>query len=192
MRHIALYILLLSQTCCATNWLNLKQGELLKNAEGKTFWRPVPVNTYINCGEHAMNAYKKAIKFINGQAGCRLLAHPVRYYGTPSEGALLGCWNRPGGDEEGDMGHEGAVGLCESWIDDKTAEIERSVLHIPCFRPFPEMTYYIAVHELLHALGFAHDRELGTILYPNVAFASPVIQDADLELLRNMCQERQD
>lgn len=178
---------------CANNWLNLKQSEMiLKNDDvNHPTYRSksqLPLTVwYAALGDESIDAYTQAINIINKQAGCQIFKQPKHSWNDP-KGVELKCWNRIADpDFLGEMATEEdeTRGLCVSYHIPNTDVIEHSETYIPCYRPFKEVQVQTAVHELLHALGFGHDRELGTILYHSGKFVGDEFQEADLYILRN-------
>jgi hypothetical protein len=194
-RYLVLFIILCAG--CANNWLNLKQSEMLlinedpsrPLARGK---RQLPITTWYGpLGDESIDAYKQAINIINNKAGCEIFKQPVHRFSAPvmvAGDVELKCWNRIADpDFLGEMAEpeDEERGLCENWYDLHYRDITHSETHIPCYRPFKEVQVRTAVHELMHALGFGHDRELGTVLYRGGKFTGDDFQEADLNILRN-------
>ena len=128
-----------------------------------------PVSTFYidQIPSRALASYHNAIAYINAEIGCRLLEAP----GVPTLNAIeLRCWHERGGLSTNSM---------------KGQTITHAVVQIPCAG-----SDVIAVHELLHALGLAHDDDLGSIMYPYVVGSGLHIRENDkASLFRRYCHD---
>jgi len=68
------------------------------------------------------------------------------------------------------------------WRDD--GSIISATIYLPRSWPSAERRDAAVLHELLHALGLAHDRHPGSIMYPTVAHGGGTLWKSDIERLR--------
>jgi hypothetical protein len=176
---------------CANNWLNLKQSEMLLLDEDptKVVYRkrvdlPIAVQ-YTSYNEDTLDAYKRAINIINKQAGCEIFKQPEYVDAISPKSIDLRCWNRVaentfiGFDEPNEE-----LGMCTNELNEDNT-ISSSVVYIPCYRPFPQEQEIVALHEMMHTLGFGHDRDLGTVMYHSYVHTNKKFTEEDTNILRN-------
>lgn len=193
MRTYLMSLIVILCSACANNWLNLKQSEMiLKNDDvSHPTYRlktDLPITAWhAGLGNESIAAYTEAVNTINSKAGCQIFTKPQHSW-TEIKGVELKCWNRIADpDFLGDVAEpeDDTRGLCVSYHIPNTDVIQASVTYIPCYRPFAEEQVLTAVHELMHSLGFGHDRDLGTVMYHSAKWAGDDFDDADLNILRN-------
>lgn len=202
MKSYLISLVLILTAGCAHNWLNLKQSEMIlqnDRVEHPTHrLNSGTVATYYGAlGDESIDAYKQAIDIINEKAGCTIFEQPFHSYKDHhGYGVELRCWNRiadpdflgPDLTEEEDY----TRGVCINHHVPGTDIIAYSITYIPCYRPFKEIQVRTAVHELLHSLGFGHDRELGTILYHSAKFVDDEFQEEDIYIIKNYyCKKKE-
>ena len=208
MRYLIVVALCLSSCAalkheCAYNMgLCQKPSELMLVNGAKLHWDKsnLPVRLeYGPLGDKSIAAYTQAAKWINQQAGCQIFTAPqwtdqvgrvdlTCYNGidTPAGLTQMNTWtgdnpnqNHRWETQNDDIGE--TLPMADQAGVIKTAKVE-----IPCATAFDSTQLIIATHELLHVLGFEHDRELNSLMYPYVSGAGMNLQDKDLRLLKNV------
>ena len=155
---------------CVSNMFNLKTSEWMPGH------RTGPIVTYYEAlDDGVIELYEDAIHYINGAVGCTVFLDPIHLFTVPDNSTQLLCWNLTDDKDR-------PVGRNLNTI--RNGVIDHSSVIIPCSMAFRETQLLVAAHELLHAAGLRHDRELGTIMYKSTTWAGMEMQDIDIKLMR--------
>jgi hypothetical protein len=168
---------------------NWEDRGLMQTAEGKLYWwtagnLPLVVWFHPDLPDEVLDAYRGAYSFVNANAGKQLFDQ-----GTRMPDGFLAKWMSEGelliapADAVEVESSRDTHGLTSLTVI-HTGEIKRAVITLPAVDK--SKVYHVVLHELLHVLGFEHDEDKRSIMYPKVQLKDQVLTEPDKVLLRSI------